>query len=175
MSFKNIIYLYYHWHPDPWNAHQIIMERCFREKRRDKNNDYNRLVFIFPFRDNLITIWLWCFYLFCFLFSRACCTLVYFCLPISTICLQLRRNLIFYLSNTNLLFSRRLSFFSVFSSSSTRNWLHVNLSFSWKVFFSPPGYSVALISGAHYLFIQRDMVVMSIFPVLWKRNSSALL
>lgn len=130
---------------------------------------------IFHFRDNLISIWLWCFYLFCFLFSRAYWIYVCFCLSVSIICLQLRWNLIFYLSNINLIFSRRLSFFSFFSSSSARNWLHVNLSFSWKVCSSPTGYSVALISGTCYLFIQREMVVTSVFPVLWERNSSALL
>lgn len=116
--------------------------------RRDKNDCCDRSFFIFHFRDNLITIWLWCLYLFCFLFSRANWIHVCFCLPISIICLQCRRNLIFYLSNIHLIFSRRLTIFSFFSSSSTRNWLHVNLSFSCKVFSSPTGNSVALISGA---------------------------
>lgn len=111
-----------------------LLGRCFGEKKRNKNDCCNRLFFIFHFRDNLITIWLWCFYLFCFLFSRAYWICVCFCLPVSIICLGLWGNLIFYLSNINLIFFRRRSLFSFFSSSSTWNWLHVNLSFSWKVF-----------------------------------------
>lgn len=75
---ENIIYLYFHWHQNPWNVDQITTERCLGEKKRDKNDCWNRLVFIFHFRDNLITIWLWCFYLFCFLFSGAPWTHVYF-------------------------------------------------------------------------------------------------
>lgn len=81
---KNIIYLYFHWHGNAWNADQIIIERCLGEKKRDKNDYCNRLFFIFHFRDNLITIWLWCFYLFCFLFSRAYWPHVCFACPLAS-------------------------------------------------------------------------------------------
>lgn len=124
--FKSIISLYFYWHLNLGAGDQVNMERCFGEKERDKNPCWNRLFFIFHFRDNLITIWLWRFYLFCFLFLRVYWMPVYFACSLASF-VYLRGNLIFCLSNINLIFSRRPGFFlsppALLQEIGCRNWL----------------------------------------------------